>query len=98
MGLRNFFTRGKAPAAAESSAVVMATEREPLTPAQLADLEAAWAELQQAAKKAGVTSFRACTRDGSRWQDDLESVRAMAETIRRTQKYTAEGIQTGPER
>ena len=98
MGLRSFFTLRRAPAAAEPSAVVVATEREPLTPAQLADLEAAWAELQQAAKGAGVPSFRACTRDGSRWQDDPESVRAMAETIRRTQKYTAEGPQGGPER
>lgn len=98
MGLRSFFTRHRAPAAAEPSAVVVAPEREPLSPAQLADLEAAWAELQQAAKEAGVPSFHACTRDGSRWQDDPESVRAMAETIRRTQKYTAEGTQDGPER
>ncbi len=48
VGLRSFFTRRRAPAAAEPSAVLVATEREPLTPAQLADLEAAWAELQQA--------------------------------------------------
>ncbi|MFB8369593.1 hypothetical protein ACFC25_09530 [Pseudarthrobacter sp. NPDC055928] len=98
MGLRSFFTRRRAPAAAEPSAVVVAPEREPLSPAQLADLEAAWAELQQAAKEAGVTPFNACTRDGSRWQDDPQSVRAMAETIRRTQKYTAEGTQDGPQR
>ena len=45
----------RAPAVAESSAVVMSREREPLTPAQLADLVAAWAELQQVAKEAGVT-------------------------------------------
>ena len=98
MGLRSFFTLRRTPAAAESSAVVVATEREPLTPAQLADLEAAWAELRQAAKEAGVTSFHACTREGSRWQDGPESVRAMADTIRRTQKYTAEGNQDGPAR
>jgi hypothetical protein len=97
VGLRSFFTRRRAPAAAQPSAVVVATEREPLTPAQLADLEAAWAELQQAAKEAGV-SFHACTRDGSRWQDDPQSVRAMADTIRRTRKYIAEGIQDGPVR
>jgi hypothetical protein len=97
VGLQSFFTRRRTPAAAEPSAVVVATEREPLTPAQLADLEAAWAELQQAAKEAGV-SFHACTRDGSRWQDDPQSVRAMAETIKRTQKYTAEGTQDGPQR
>lgn len=98
MGLRNFFTRRRTPAAAESSAVVMVTEREPLTPAQLADLEVAWAELRQTVQESGVTSFHTCTRDGSRWQDHPESVRAMTDTIRRTQKYTAEGIQTGPER
>lgn len=98
MGLRSFFTRRQTPTAAESPALVVATEREPLTPAQLADLEAAWAELQQATKEAGVTPLHACTRDGSRWQDDPQSVRAMAETIRRTQKYTAEGTQDGPQR
>ncbi|MDR7161780.1 hypothetical protein [Arthrobacter sp. BE255] len=97
MGLRSFFTRRRAPAPAQPSAVVVATKREPLTPAQLADLEAAWAELEQAATEAGV-SFHACTRDGSRWQDDPQSVRAMAETIRRTQKYTAEGTHDGPQR
>lgn len=98
MGLRSFFTLRRTPAAAESSPAVVAPEREPLKPAQLADLEAAWVELRQAATEAGVMSLQACTRDGSRWQDDPQSVRAMAETIRHTQKYTAEGIQTGPER
>ena len=98
MGLRSFFTRRREPAAAESSAAVVATEREALTPAQLADLEAAWAELRQAATAAGVMSLQACTRDGSRWQDDPQSVRAMAETIRHTQNYTGEGIQDGPQR
>ena len=96
MGLRSFFTRRRAPDAVESSAVVVATDREPLTPAQLADLESAWAELQRAAKEAGVTSLHACTRDGSRWQDDPESVRAMADTIWSTQEYTPEGTQFGP--
>lgn len=98
MGLRSFFTRRRPPAAAESPAVVVATEHEPLPPAQLADLEAPWAELQQATKETGMTPFHACTRDGSRWQDDPQSVWAIAETIRRTQKYTAEGIQDGPQR
>jgi hypothetical protein len=98
VGLRSFFTRRRTPAAGESSAVVVAADREPLTPAQLADLEVAWAELRQAAQESGVISFRACTRDGSRWQDDLESVRAMTDTIRRTQKYNAEGLQDGPAR
>jgi hypothetical protein len=98
VGLRSFFNRRRTPAAGDSSAAVVALGREPLTPAQLADLEVAWAELRQAVQEAGVTSFRGCTRDGSRWQDNPESVRAMADTIRRTQKYTAEGFQDGPAR
>lgn len=98
MGLRSFFSRRREPTEAEPSAGVVATERGPVTPAQLADLKAAWAELQQAATETGVMSLHACTRDGSRWQDDPHSVRAMTETIRNTQKYTAEGIQYGPQR
>ncbi|ELT44185.1 hypothetical protein G205_13317 [Arthrobacter nitrophenolicus] len=67
------------------------TERAPLTPAQQADLEEAWAELRQAAQEAGVKSFRACTRDGSRWEENLDSVRAMTRTIKGIQKDTTEG-------
>nr|WP_059390203.1 hypothetical protein [Arthrobacter sp. Hiyo1] len=69
-----------------------------MSPAQLADLEAAWAELRQAAEETGVTSFRACTRDGSYWGDDPESVRAMTATILSLKKYTADGAQNGPDR
>jgi len=87
LGLRNFLSRRRAAAAGESPAVVVpaAAEREPLAPAQLADLEAAWAELRQAAEETGVTSFRACTRDGSRWEENPNSLRAMANAIRSTQ-------------
>ncbi|TNB69776.1 hypothetical protein FHJ30_17635 [Arthrobacter sp. BB-1] len=63
----------------------------PLTPAELADLEEAWVELRQASQEAGVKSFRACTRDGSRWEDNPESVRAMTRMIKDTHKYTVEG-------
>ncbi|WP_395405982.1 hypothetical protein ACHMXB_22865 (plasmid) [Arthrobacter sp. UC242_113] len=91
MGLREFFGRRRTPAAAESFPAATETERAPLTPAQLADLEEAWVELRQASQEAGVTSFRACTRDGSRWEDNPESVRAMTRMIKGTQKYTAEG-------
>ena len=93
MGLREFFGRRRTPAAAESFPVASATETEraPLTPAQLAELEEAWVELRQASQEAGVKSFRACTRDGSRWEDNPESVRAMTRMIKGTQKYTAEG-------
>jgi hypothetical protein len=57
-------------------------ERKPLTPEQLAELEDAWAELRQAIKESGVTSFRACTRDGSRWEENASSVRFMAKTLK----------------
>jgi hypothetical protein len=54
-------------------------------------LEEAWAELRQAAQDAGVKSFRACTRDGSRWEENLDSVRAMTRTIKGIQKDRDEG-------
>ncbi|MDR7166138.1 hypothetical protein J2X12_004192 [Pseudarthrobacter oxydans] len=38
-----------------------------------------------------MKSFRACTRDGSRWEDNPESVRAMTRMIKDTHKYTVEG-------
>ena len=93
MGLREFFGRRRTPAAAESFPFTSATKtkRPPLTPAELADLEEAWVELRQASQEAGVKSFRACTRDGSRWEDNPESVRAMTRMIKDTYKYTAEG-------
>jgi hypothetical protein len=68
----------------------METERAPLTPAQLADLEEAWAELRQAVQEAGVKSFSACTRDGSRWEENPDSVRAMTRMIKDAQTSTAE--------
>jgi hypothetical protein len=65
-------------------------ERPPLTPAQLADLEGAWAELRQAAQEAGVKSFSACTRDGSRWEENPDSVRAMTRMIKGAQENTVD--------
>lgn len=90
--LRDFLGRRRTSAAAGSFAVAwpVEAERPPLTPAQLADLEEAWAELRQAAQEAGVKSFRACTRDGSRWEENPDSVRAMTRTIKDAQRYTAE--------
>lgn len=84
MGIRNWIGRGRRPAAAESMPVPATSpiERKPLTPEQLAELEEAWAELRQAIKESGVTSVRACTRDGSRWEEDANSVRFMANTLR----------------
>ena len=94
--LRDFLGRRRTSAAAEpfSAASPVKAERPPLTPAQLADLEEAWVELRQAAQEAGVRSFRACTRDGSRWEENPDSVRAMTRTIKDVQRYTAEPPQS----
>lgn len=86
MGLRNLLGRRRTRATAEPTVAAVERERVTLSPAQLADLEEAWAELRQVAQEAGVTSFRACTRDGSRWEENLDSVRAMTRTIRGLQK------------
>ncbi|MBT2539048.1 hypothetical protein J7I79_23625 [Arthrobacter sp. ISL-69] len=71
-------------AAVEPSPTAVAASKQQLTPAQLADLREAWAELNQAAEDAGVKTFRACRRDGSSssWEDDPEAVRSMAALIR----------------
>lgn len=92
MGLRNLLGRRRTPAAADPMPVAaVETEHVPLSPAQLADLEEAWAELREAAQEAGVTSFRACTRDGSRWEENPDSVRAMTRTIKGIKKDRDEG-------
>lgn len=91
LGLRNFLGRRRTRAAADPMPVAaVETERVTLSPAQLADLEEAWAELRQVAQEAGVTSFRACTRDGSHWEENLDSVRAITRTIKGTQEYTTD--------
>lgn len=84
MRLRSFFIRRRTPVPEDSSpaAVAAPKEREPLTPAQQADLRKAWAELNQAAADAGVKTFRACTRDGSSWEATPKAVRDMAALIR----------------
>ena len=68
-----------------------AAEQEPLTPEELADLEAAWVELRQVADESNVTSLRACSRAGCSWGDDPDVVRSMAATIRRITNNAAEG-------
>lgn len=90
--LRDFLGRRRTPTTAEAVPVASPVETESprLTPAQLADLEEAWAELRQATQEAGVKSFSACTRDGNRWEENPDSVRAMTRTIKDAQKYTAE--------
>lgn len=57
-------------------------ERGPVTPEDSPELVQAWAELDAASELAGVTEFRACTRDGTAWQQNPAAVRAIAATIR----------------
>lgn len=90
MGLLNFLNRRSLPTeVAPPSAVVQdaSTGQEPETaveptPEQLADLDAARAELLQLAAEVGVKSLNACPRDGSRWQDDPATIRAITAVLR----------------
>ncbi|GGH97645.1 hypothetical protein GCM10007170_28370 [Arthrobacter liuii] len=85
MGLRSFFRNRRtgsddttfAAAAAEDSA-----GPEPLTPAQLAELQTAWVALAKAAKDSGVGDVHACSRNGRPWQDNPAAVRSLAATLR----------------
>ena len=86
LGLRDLFTRRRTanvPAAAPF--VPEPTEPEQPTPAQVADLEAAWAELRHVVEETGATSLRACTRDGSSWETNPAAVRAITAAIRSVQ-------------
>ena len=84
MGLRSFFKRRPAAAGetAVSPAVIVPAAQDPLTPAQLAELQEAWEEFAQAVKGTGATSFHACSRNGKRWEEDPATVRALAATLR----------------
>lgn len=86
MGLRNFFTRHRTPrtvpAPVPVSGAVKSPERVPLSPEELAELDAARKDFLQAAEQAGVKSVHGCSRDGRRWEDDPRTVRAMAALIR----------------
>lgn len=90
MGLRNFLNRRSLPTEVEppSAAVQdVPVEREPLTAEQLsteqlAELDAARAELLQIAAEVGVKSLNACPRDGSRRQDDPETIRTITAVLR----------------
>lgn len=66
--------------------------------ADSSDLQAAWAELRQTVDESKVTSFQACRRNGRSWTEDPEAVRAIAETIRRIMKDTADGPKDSPAR
>lgn len=53
-----------------------------MPPKREKDLQAAWAELTEAAKTSEVTALHACTRNGRPWTTDPEAVRAIAAALR----------------
>lgn len=67
MGLRNFLNRRSRPAEVEAPhvAVQAPADSASLTPEQLADLDAARAELLQVAAEVGVRSLNACPGTGA---------------------------------
>lgn len=85
VGLRSLFGRRQRGAGAADAPIVLSEPpaEEPLTPAQLTELQEAWAEFAEAAKGSGVNSVHACTRNGKPWQEDAASVRSMAALLRR---------------
>ena len=54
----------------------------PLSPAELQDIQDAWAELTKAAREAGVTNFHACGRGGQHWSESASSIRNLAALLR----------------
>lgn len=75
--------RARKPAAARISACHVGVVKDaPLSPPAQEDLKNAWAEVEAAAKESGVIRFHACSRTGQRWQNDPESVRAVAALLR----------------
>ena len=87
MGLWSWFARRRKPATAagrpDFAAAIEPKDQEPLTPEQVADLKAAWAELAEAAKESAATGFHACSRGGKPWQEDPTAVRSVAALLRR---------------
>jgi hypothetical protein len=82
MGLRSFFQRKPAPGSSPTPSPADETQGQFLSPEDLADLEAAWADLAAAAEASEMTNFRACTRTGKSWTGDPAAVRAAATTLR----------------
>lgn len=84
VGLKSWFDRRQRGAGAVATPIVESepVPEQPLTPAQLAELQEAWAEFNEAAKGSGANSVHACTRNGKPWQQDPAAVRSMAALLR----------------
>jgi hypothetical protein len=83
MGLRGYFRRSQTRADESLPAARrIGPEAGESTPEQLAELAQARAELAQAAEEAGVTTFHACIRNGTYWEENPAVMRALAAAIR----------------
>lgn len=90
MGLRSLFKKRPATAGDELPAAPR-PEPEPLSPQQMAELQEAWTELNQAKKDMGVTRLLACTRGGPSWEENPETVRSLAAFLRQISAEEAAG-------
>lgn len=82
MGLRSLFKKRTAATGYELPAPPRPEPERP-SPQQMAELQEAWAELTQVVEEAGVVKFRACTPNGTSWQEDPQAVRGITATLRR---------------
>lgn len=87
MGLRSLFRRSRG----NELQAAPRPEPEPLSPEKIAELQEAWAELNQAKKDMGVLNLRACTRGGPSWEESPEAVRSMAALLRKISAEEAAG-------
>jgi hypothetical protein len=83
MGLRRFFQRKAATAAAPApQSRTPLPAKAPLSSEQEEDRRSAWAELTEAAEQSKVISFRACTRTAGSWTENPAAVPAVAAILR----------------
>lgn len=82
MGLRSFLQRKASPESSATPSPADGIQDDAPSPEDLADLEAAWADLAAAAEASAITNFHACTRTGRPWTEDPAAVRAAAATLR----------------
>lgn len=85
MHLRSLFRRKSTTAAPVGPAPDsdVTEDPAPLPPELTAELQEAWADLEEAVKDAKVLNVQACTRNGKDWTADPRTVRAVASMLRK---------------
>lgn len=98
MGWWNWFTqqrkRGMGAGRPGRVGSIERKDQHTLAPEQMADLNAAWAELAEAVKESPVTGSHACSPGRKPWQEDPAAVRTVAATIRWAD--AADDVMAGP--